>query len=245
MAIPSLNDDGLHTGGIAGFLKSVGYAIKLLSPTRVIIVFDGKGGSQKRRKIYPDYKNGRKTDIRLNRNYEELSSSQIESVNFRKELIRTVNYLDTLPVTIMAIDQIEADDTIAYLSKDTFKDNNVTIMSTDKDFLQLASDKIKIWSPTKRKIFGCKEILDEYGVTCNNFILYRTMEGDVSDNISSVLTKCGPKTAVKCFENNEYFKERLKKENAYSKYELNRKIIDFDYIPTNLSDEFMHSIISF
>jgi 5'-3' exonuclease len=131
MAIPSLNDDGLHTGGIAGFLKSVGFAIKLLSPTRVIIVFDGKGGSQKRRKIYPGYKNGRKTDIKLNRNYEELSSSQIESVNFKKELIRTVNYLDTLPVTVMAIDQIEADDTIAYLARDTFKDSNVTIMSTE------------------------------------------------------------------------------------------------------------------
>jgi len=198
MAIPSLNEDGLHTGGIAGFLKSIGYAIKLLSPTRVIIVFDGKGGSQKRRKIYPGYKNGRKTDIRLNRNYEELSSSQIESVNFKKELIRTVNYLDTLPVTVMAIDQIEADDTIAYLAKETFKDSNVTIMSTDKDFLQLASDKIKIWSPVKKKIFGCKEIVDEYGITCNNFVLYRVMEGDVSDNIPG-LDGVGLKRVVKAF----------------------------------------------
>lgn len=198
MAIPSLNEDGLHTGGIAGFLKSIGYAIKLLSPTRVIIVFDGKGGSQKRRKIYPDYKNGRKTDIRLNRNYEELSSSQIESVNFKKELIRTVNYLDTLPVTVMAIDYIEADDTIAYLSMDTFKDSNVTIMSTDKDFLQLASDRIKIWSPTKKKIFDCTQILDQYGITCNNFIFYRIMEGDISDNING-LDGVGLKRVIKAF----------------------------------------------
>jgi len=198
MAIPSLNEDGLHTGGIAGFLKSIGYAIKLLSPTRVIIVFDGKGGSQKRRKIYPAYKNGRKTDIRLNRNYEELSSSEIESVNFKKELIRTVNYLDTLPVTIMAIDQIEADDTIAYLATETFKDSNITIMSTDKDFLQLANDKVKIWSPVKKRIFGCKEILDEYGVTCSNYILYRVMEGDVSDNIPG-LDGVGLKRVIKSF----------------------------------------------
>ena len=198
MAIPSLNEDGLHTGGIAGFLKSIGYAIKLLSPTRVIIVFDGKGGSQKRRKIYPDYKNGRKTDIRLNRNYEELSSSQIESVNFKKELIRTVNYLDTLPVTVMAIDYIEADDTIAYLSMDTFKESNVTIMSTDKDFLQLASDRIKIWSPTKKKIFDCTQILDQYGITCNNFIFYRIMEGDISDNING-LDGVGLKRVIKAF----------------------------------------------
>ena len=55
-AIPTLNEDGLHTGGMSGFLKSVGYAIKLLTPDRCVIVFDGPGGSMKRRKIYPDYK---------------------------------------------------------------------------------------------------------------------------------------------------------------------------------------------
>jgi len=86
----------------------------------------------------------------------------------------------------MAIDNIEADDTIAYLAEDTFKDSNVTIMSTDKDFLQLASERVKIWSPVKKKIFGCKEIVDEYGITCNNFIFYRVLEGDVSDNIPGI-----------------------------------------------------------
>lgn len=198
MAVPSLNDDGLHTGGIAGFLKSVGYAIKLLNPTRVIIVFDGKGGSQKRRKIYPDYKNGRRTDVRLNRTYEDLSDSITERANFKKELIRTVSYLDTLPTTVMSMDQVEADDTIAYLAKQTFKDSNVTIMSTDKDFLQLASDRINIWSPVKKKIFGCKEIVDEYGITCKNFIYYRIMEGDTSDNIPG-LDGVGLKRVIQAF----------------------------------------------
>ena len=100
--------------------------------------------------------------------------------------MRLVSYLEVLPVTVMAIDNIEADDTIAYLAEDTFKDSNVTIMSTDKDFLQLASERVKIWSPVKKKIFGCKEIVDEYGITCNNFIFYRVLEGDVSDNIPGI-----------------------------------------------------------
>ena len=186
MAVPSMNDDGMHTGGIAGFLKSIGYAIKLINPTRVIVVFDGSGGSQKRRKIYPDYKKGRKTKIKFNRTYEELSSSELEQKNLQIELMRLVSYLEVLPVTVMAIDNIEADDTIAYLAEDTFKDSNVTIMSTDKDFLQLASERVKIWSPVKKKIFGCKEIVDEYGITCNNFIFYRVLEGDVSDNITGI-----------------------------------------------------------
>lgn len=50
---PYINTDGIHTGGISGFLKSIGYAIKLFNPTKCVIVFDGSGGSQKRRKIYP------------------------------------------------------------------------------------------------------------------------------------------------------------------------------------------------
>lgn len=231
MAVPSLNDDGLHTGGIAGFLKSVGYAIKLLNPTRVIVVFDGKGGSQKRRKIYPDYKNGRRTDIRLNRTYEELSDSITESQNFKKELIRTVNYLDVLPVTVMALDQVEADDTIAYLAKQTFKDSNVTIMSTDKDFLQLASDKISIWSPVKKKIFGCKEIVDEYGIACKNFVFYRAMEGDVSDNIPG-LDGVGLKRVLQAFpflgEEPQVCLQQIYNysENNKGKYKIYERVLD-------------------
>jgi len=231
MAVPSLNDDGLHTGGIAGFLKSVGYAIKLLNPTRVIIVFDGKGGSQKRRKIYPGYKNGRKTDIRLNRTYDDLSDSLTESQNFKKELIRTVNYLDVLPVTVMSMDQVEADDTIAYLAKQTFKDSNVTIMSTDKDFLQLASDKISIWSPVKKKIFGCKEIVDEYGISCKNFIFYRIMEGDTSDNIPG-LEGVGLKRVIQAFpflgEEPQVCLQQIYNyaENNISKYKIYERVLN-------------------
>jgi 5'-3' exonuclease len=65
--------------------------------------------------------------------------------------------------------------------------------------------------------------------------------GDSSDNIKSVLKKCGPKTALKCYKDKTYFDERMKKENAYDTFELNQKIIDFDYIPKNLVDEFMNT----
>ena len=59
--IPTTNDDGIHVGGIVGFLRSIGYTINMFRPTRVIIVFDGKGGSSRRRKLYPEYKQKRKT----------------------------------------------------------------------------------------------------------------------------------------------------------------------------------------
>lgn len=231
MAVPSMNDDGMHIGGIAGFLKSIGYAIKLINPTRVVIVFDGTGGSQKRRKLYPDYKKGRKTKIKFNRTYEELSSSDLEQKNLQVELMRLVSYLEVLPVTVMAIDNIEADDTIAYLSEDTFKDSNVTIMSTDKDFLQLASERVKIWSPVKKKIFGCKEIVDEYGITCNNFIYYRVMEGDVSDNIPG-LDGVGIKRVLQAYpflgDDKQVTMQEIYNysENYKSKYKIYERVLD-------------------
>jgi DNA polymerase-1 len=196
--LPYMNDDGVHTGGVSGFIKSLGAAIRLFSPTRCILVFDGAGGSQKRRKIYPEYKNKRRTKIRLNRTYADNSTPDGEEVNLKKQLIRTVNYLDYLPVTTMAIDNVEADDVIAYLAVDKFKDSNVTIMSSDKDFLQLVSNKIKIWSPTKKKLYGCAELLMEYGISCKNFINYRILEGDTSDNIPGI-NGAGLKTIKKCF----------------------------------------------
>ena len=65
--IPTTNEDGIHIGGIVGFLRSIGYTINMIRPTRVIIAFDGKGGSNRRRKIYPEYKQNRKTKYRVNR----------------------------------------------------------------------------------------------------------------------------------------------------------------------------------
>jgi len=199
MAVPSLNDNGLHVGGIAGFLQSIGYAIKTLNPTRVIIVFDGNGGSMKRRKIYPEYKAKRVTKLRYNRSYEELTDAGQEDRNIQTQLMRIVDYLNTLPVTTISVDHVEADDTIAYLAQDYFKDSNkVYIMSSDKDFLQLVNDKIYVWSPTKKRMYGCAEILTEYGISCENFINYRILTGDESDNIDGIHGS-GLKTVLKCF----------------------------------------------
>jgi DNA polymerase-1 len=228
-ASPNMNENGDHTGGISSFLKSIGYAIKLLKPTRVIIIFDGKGGSQKRRKIYPKYKNGRKTSLRLNRTYGDSGIDNNKS--FQKELLRTIKYLDTLPVTTMSVDNIEADDVIAYMCTDKFKNNKVTIMSADKDFLQLANDNVNIWSPTKKKLYGCNEIYTEYGISCKNFILYRVMDGDKSDNIDGI-RGAGLKTILKTFpflsELNEYSLKEIYNyaENHQGKYKIYNTVLE-------------------
>ena len=183
--IPTTNDDGIHVGGIVGFLRSIGYTINMFSPTRVIIVFDGKGGSTRRRKLYPAYKENRKTKYRVNRAYD-FASQEDEKQNMIMQLQRVVEYLDNLPITVMSYDNIEADDTIGYLCKQVLTESEITVMSTDKDFLQLANSKIKVWSPTKKKMYDEKAVLEEYGITSHNLIWYRVLDGDKSDNISGV-----------------------------------------------------------
>ena len=196
-AIPTLNDNGLHTGGISGFLKSVGHAIKQFQPDRCIIVFDGVGGSIKRRKIYSEYKEHRKTKVRLNRIYEDTSLGD-EDISLKRQFQRLVTYLQSLPVNVIALDNVEADDTIAYLALDSFKDWNSTVMSSDKDFLQIVNDHVKVWSPTKKRIYGPQDVLNEYGVSSQNFVYFRALSGDASDNVPGV-RGCGLKTVVKAF----------------------------------------------
>ena len=183
--IPTTNDDGIHVGGIVGFLRSIGYTINMFRPTRVIIVFDGKGGSTRRRKIYPQYKQNRRTKYRVNRS-NSFASQDDEKQNMIMQLQRIVEYLDNLPITVMSYDNIEADDTIGYLCRQVLTESEITVMSTDKDFLQLANGRIKIWSPTKKKMYDEDAVLNEYGISSHNLIWYRVLDGDKSDNIKGV-----------------------------------------------------------
>jgi DNA polymerase-1 len=196
--VPTLSDNGEHVGGVSGFLSSLGYAIKLLRPTRVIIVFDGKGGSERRRKLYPQYKEGRKVMKRLNRAYEDMSDTDTEQKAMYDQMGKLVSFLQELPVSVISIDYIEADDTIGYIATQMYKDSRITIMSGDKDFMQLINDRVQIWSPIKKKIYGVQDVINQYGVHPTNFIYYRILEGDTSDNIDGV-KGVGLKTAIKSF----------------------------------------------
>ena len=179
---PSLNEDGSHVGGLVGFLKSIRFAINKFKPTRCIIVFDGKGGSKPRQKVYSEYKGGRKVRSRLNRVVDWTVNPQDESEAMKLQLSRLVEYLENLPLTILSIDGLEADDVIGYCTKHIFKNNKSTIMSTDKDFLQLVDEKTIVWSPTKKILYDRHKVEEEFGMLCENMIYYRIVDGDKSDN---------------------------------------------------------------
>ena len=169
---PVMNDNGIHVGGITGFLMSIGYAIRTLQPTRVIICFDGKGGSQRRRKLFPDYKGNRLVRSKLNRTNAFVDKTA-EDENMKMQLGRLVQYLDNLPVQILAPQNIEADDAIAYITKQCLTKSKIFIMSSDKDFIQLVDERIAVWSPTKKKLYFKDDVKEDYKLPAHNFLLYR------------------------------------------------------------------------
>lgn len=183
-AVPALNDDGEHCGGVTGFLLSTAATIRTLKPTRVVIVFDGKGGSNRRKQMYKGYKEGRTGLTKINRlaGYEDLEDQQ---VSMRNQFSRLIEYLQVLPISLTYIDYVEADDIIAYLANHYFK-KEVTIISSDKDFLQLVNPRIKVWAPTKKKMYDEALVREEYGVIPQNLVYYRVLTGDKSDNIDGV-----------------------------------------------------------
>ena len=194
---PTMNEDGEHTGGMVGFLKSLGAVIRQENPTRVVVIFDGKGGSQKRKEVFSNYKADRKVKFRVNRQYDDMMSEEDEQVSLRRQLSSLANILGVLPITTMIYDNIEADDVIGYLAKQVIKeDEGALILSSDKDFLQLVSDNIHVWNPLKKQKIDKNKLKELYGVHAENFIWYRVMDGDKSDNIDGV-KGCGLKTLLK------------------------------------------------
>jgi len=197
-SVPALNDDGDHIGGVTGFLRSVGAVIRQFKPTRCIIVFDGKGGSARRKKVYSNYKANRANKTKLNR-HDEFDSLEDEQASMKRQFQRVIQYLDVLPVSIMSIDNIEADDAIAYLTTDLLTDaQKVIICSTDRDFLQLVDDRVNVWSPVKKKMYDKIRVHEEFGIHASKYLLYRTFDGDKSDNIPGV-DGIGLKTLIKEF----------------------------------------------
>ena len=199
-ATPSTNDDGDHIGGITGFLFSIGKAIRDFRPSRCVIVFDGRGGSARRKKIYGEYKGNRANKTRLRRHdHQQFATIEDEQEAMRYQFSRLVAYLDNLPITLLSIDGIEADDTIAYIAQ-MYEDisKKVTIVSTDRDFYQLISPTLQVWSPIKKKMYDEAALIEEFGVHPMNYVVYRTFTGDNSDNIPGV-DGFGPKTILKTF----------------------------------------------
>jgi len=233
-ANPLMNDNGIHIGGIVGFLSSIGYAIKLIQPTRVIIVFDGKNGSQKRLSLFPEYKANRKNKpFKPNKFFQ---TEQEERQAMKQQLMRLMEYLNNLPVQILIAHNCEADDIIAYLVTKHFVEDSMDkyIMSSDQDFLQLVSKNITVWSPTKKIFFDVNNFTEKVGMPVENFLMGKVLMGDAGDGIPGI-KGMGYKTLQKHFP---LLLENTKKDifdvYEYSKFNDSTKYKIYKEVSNNL-----------
>jgi DNA polymerase-1 len=187
-ALPPLSrkSDGLPTGAVSGFCSML---FKLLEdarsddskhkPTHFAVIFDSARKTF-RNEIYSEYKANRaEAPDDLAPQFEYIRKS-VKAFNLPS--IELLNY--------------EADDLIAtYTKKITEAGAKVTVISSDKDLMQLVSNKVRMFDPMKSRVIGEKEVIEKFGVKPEQVVDVQSLAGDSSDNIPGV-PGIGIKTAA-------------------------------------------------
>lgn len=193
--VPTMDVNGNPVGGITGFLKSLKSLVSECKPTRVVIAWDGEGGSVRRRGIFKEYKEGRK--VRLNRvDGDETSGESFRNMGDQLKTLKGL--LDLLGTVQVEASGVEADDVIALICRFIYPDEQKVVVTSDRDMLQLIDAKTIVYSPSKKSFWTKSEMREKIGVLPENFIFVKALMGDGSDNIPGV-GGIGEKTAVKLF----------------------------------------------
>ena len=182
---PSLSTNGQPIGGLKGFLKIMQKLIRETQPDKVVVCWDGKGGSTKRKSMSKGYKDGRKP-IRLNRTIRNLSEAQ-EVENKIWQQTRLFEYLNSLPIIQLVLDGVEADDIISSVVQHSSLDGwQKVIVSSDKDFFQLCDEETILLRPIQKEVLNKNSIVEKHGIHPLNFAVARAIAGDKSDNLPGV-----------------------------------------------------------
>ncbi len=189
-AMPHLtNAEGEPTGAILGFLNILFRYLDERSPEYLIVTFDTAAPTF-RHKMYPDYKGTRKP----------------MDPELHQQIHKVQELLAAMGIEIRSLAGYEADDLMGTLAVRAAKEGlDVTILSGDRDLLQLASPSITVTIPKTIKgkslveEYGPKEVKETFGVTPEEFIDEKALMGDSSDNIPGA-PGIGPKTAAKLIE---------------------------------------------
>lgn len=201
--LPNLtNSKGIHTNAVYGFLNIMFKILDEEKATHLAVAFDLPKKTFRHIK-YEDYKGTRKS----------MPDELIEQVPLMQEVLKSMN------VPIYTKEGFEADDILGTLAKTLANDNlEVSIVSGDRDLLQLSDTHIKIRIPktskgqTIIKDYYPNNVVEEYGVSPLEFIDVKALMGDSSDNIPGV-PSIGEKTAT------NIIKEYKSIENAYANVE--------------------------
>ena len=167
------------------FFRQIKSELDRHTPDRVYFVSEGR--PKHRFAISPDYKGNRPKEI---------------DDNFRSQKKKIYSLIRHLPASFCFHEDFECDDVIAYLARRVYYDQDVTILSTDTDFIQLLDNpNVKLWNPIKKKF------IEPWPV---DYLSYKSLKGDSADNVSGV-KGVGEKTAMKLAGNVEALEEFFQK----------------------------------
>ena len=217
-ALPPLSrkSDGLPTGAVSGFSSML---FKLLEdsrsddsnnkPTHFAVIFDS-ARKNFRNEIFKDYKANR----------SEAPDDLAPQFEYIRKAVEAFN--------VPSIEQInyEADDLIATYSKQIINAGaKVTIISSDKDLMQLVSKNIRLYDPMKSKVIGEKEVHEKFGVKPTKVIDVQSLAGDSSDNIPGV-PGIGVKTAAELINKYNNLENLLKKADEIPQKKRKQTILE-------------------
>ena len=171
-AFHSTTTGGKSAGGIVGFLTAISKYSESMQPSQIYVAWEN-GQSEFRKKILPEYKLNRK----------QHPSGVIKDRT--EQLISLINILKHTPICQVYLSGCEGDDIIAYMCN-KFSHSNKTIISADRDYYQLLDEKTKIFAPVRKYYVDENTVKNKYGILPQNFVLFKSLCGDGSDNISGI-----------------------------------------------------------
>lgn len=190
--------------------------LNLPDNTKVIFGKDCKRKEIWRNEIYPNYKKSRAVN-------NEVGDFFIYTY---EHIINNYTYIEN--------NHCEADDIIGILTKHLYNDNMIYIITGDHDYLQLLyNENVKIYN------MKFKDLREKSCGNNQTDLMLKILMGDNSDNIYPIHKKLGPKTAMKYIENNELLLQKFEDEEIKNNYDLNKKLIDMNEIPSNYIEEIL------
>ncbi len=175
------NRDGLPTNAVFGFVSMINRILKSKSPSHMAIVFDTPAPTF-RHERYPEYKAHR----------DVIPEELVIQIPYIKRIVRM------LGIPIVEHDGVEADDVIGTIAKEAVENwrAEVVLVSSDKDFFQLLSDRVRMWDTMKDVMVTPEDVESRFGLEPSRVLEVMGLMGDTSDNIPGV-PGIGEKTAVK------------------------------------------------
>lgn len=191
------NSSGLPTGAVFGFTNMLVKTLKEKQPVYLAVVFDAKGPTFRHQK-YAEYKANR--------------PPMPEDLRVQIPYIRTI--VDCYRIPSLELQGYEADDIIATLVRQAREQGfNVTIVSGDKDLMQLVGEDVRMWDTQQDVVYDRDAVKKKFGVFPEQLVDMFALTGDSSDNVPGV-QGVGPKTAAKLindFGNLEAIYEHLER----------------------------------